>query len=84
MFSQACVKNPVHRWEACMVVEGEMFGGHAWQGEHAWQGLCAWRGGVCDRGMHGMGGGHVWQGACMAGGMCGKGSVKTLVLKSVV
>ena len=71
IFSEACVKNSVHRG-VCMggcvgvcvrgcMVGGCVAGGHAWQGRGAWQG-----------GMHG--GRHVWQGAwwgaCMARGAC--------------
>ena len=65
MFSQACVKNSVHRG-ACMA------GGHAWweggmhgKGKHAWQDGHAWWGHVWQEAVHG--GGHAWQGACLAG-----------------
>ena len=67
MFSQACVKNSVHRGGVCMV-KGDMHGGEACMARgHAWQGGkcgggCAWQGG-----MHG--GGNAWQGACVAGEM---------------
>ena len=66
MFSQACVKNSVHR-------------GGAWQGHRVWCGgmhgrVCAWWGACMAGGMHGgghvCGEGHAWQwggGACVAG-----------------
>ena len=50
MFSQACVKNSVHRvghaW-GCMHGRG-----HEWQGACV-AGVCMWHGGVCGRGMYG-------------------------------
>ena len=71
IFSEACVKNSVHR-------EGQAWGGHAWQGGMRGRGACVagghvWQGGMCGRGacmagghMHGMGGvrgrgEHAWQ-----------------------
>ena len=63
IFSEACVKNSVHRGG----VHGrEVHGaGHAWQGECVWWGACV-TGGMCDRGHAWQGG--AWRGACMAGG----------------
>ena len=61
MFSEACVKNSVHRREgvhgrAC--VAGGMHGG-----------------GSCMAGWGGVAGGHAWRGdACMVGGMHGRGA----------
>ena len=74
MFSQACVKNSVHRggtWQGGMHDRGgawqgaSVAGGHAWQrdmhgGGHAWQVGHAWQGGD----VHG-------RGACMVGGVYG-------------
>ena len=62
IFSEACVKNSVHRGGmrgrgACVA------GGHAWQEGHEWQ-VAYMAGGVHGRG-------HAWQGECMAGGMHG-------------
>ena len=80
IFSEACVKNSVHRvgraWQWGMCGGGGMHGrGCAWWGvcmaggmhgrRHAWQGVCM-AGGMHDRR-------HAWQGACMAGGMHGGG-----------
>ena len=63
MFSQACVKNSVHKGGVC---GGGMHGGGGMCG-----GGCAWQG-VCMVGVHGrracMAGGHAWQ-----GGMHGRG-----------
>ena len=67
MFSQACVKNTVHR------------GRHAWQGGRAWQGAyvaggsCVAGGACMAGGVHGRG--NVWQGACMAGGCAWQGGM---------
>ena len=69
MFSEACVKNSVHR--------GSMHGRRAMRGGHAWRVGHAWQGAYMVGGMHGRG--HAWQGecawwgACMAGGMHGGG-----------
>ena len=71
MFSQACVKNSVHRggvhgggcaWQWACVAGVGMAGGHAWQGMcvvGGVAGICM-VGGVHDRGC-------AWQGACVAG-----------------
>ena len=66
IFSEACVKNSVHR------------GGHAWQGGMCGRG-CAWQGaymmgGMCGRGGACVAGGHAWQGDMHGGGgMHGRG-----------
>ena len=75
MFSQACIKNSVHRgnvhgggvcggghvWHRACVVGGMHGRGHAWQVGCAWQGEHVWQGG-----MHG-------GGACIVEGMHGRG-----------
>ena len=67
MFSQACVKNSVHR-EGGMHGRGMCGRGHVWFGGHVWWGA-----------MHGSWGGMCGKRACMAGGymhgggMCGGG-----------
>ena len=83
MFSQACVKNSVHKggghvwWGACMAGGACMVGGmhgreHAWWG-HVWQGVCGgsmhvwYAWGAC------MAGDVYGRGACVAEGMCGRG-----------
>ena len=71
MFSQASVKNSVHRgWGH--VWQGGMHGrGHvSWGDVHAWQGVCM-AGGVHGRGCALQGA--CVMGVCMVGGMCGRG-----------
>ena len=51
IFSEACVKNSVHRGGACVARRcawqgGMRGGGHAWQGDACMAGGCAWQGGV--------------------------------------
>ena len=86
VFSEACVKNSVHRghvwwgvacmagrhaWQGACMAGGMHGGGHAWQGWHAWQGVCMVGGCVVVGGMCGRGGMHG--GGCMAGGVHGWG-----------
>ena len=69
IFSEACVKNSVHRGGCAW--QGGMCGGHAWKGGGmhvrgcVWWGAYmaggAWQGDVHGGGMHG-------RGACMSGG----------------
>ena len=74
MFSQACVKNSVHRGDVCG--RGDVWQGMAYMaratcmagdGMHG-RGWHVWQGGMHSKGWH------AWQGmACIAGGMHGRG-----------